>query len=497
MKKLFLIVSVLSTTLVIAQGNGTLDLTFNTTGYNLININGNDNAQALVINSDSSILIGGSIGTSGNLNIGVKKIFPNGTLDSNFGTSGSFTFDFGGFSDFCYDMALQSDGKIILAGAAGVTAANPDFLAIRLNANGSLDSTFGNQGIVKIEINTGEDYAKSLVIQPDGKIVLAGYSNTPGFSFKNAALVRLNIDGTLDSSFGNAGVSVLPISLATEDIESIVQISNGDYRAVGKGGTTSAQNMIIYGILNDGNLDTSFGTNGYINNTSLEFAYDLKERFNQLYIAGKVGSSGGIYVTDINGNPNATFANNGLAIGNLNADLVYLTVHVLEDSTIIVGGSTTISFLVRDMVVAAYNADGTINTDFGTSGNAIINTGGFEDVNDIAIQQDGKIVGAGLSSQSGGNDMVVFRLENQIITSSLNATKNYLSVYPNPLTGNEISVLNIGNKNMPYQFIDLHGKLIQTGFTDGKIDFKKDLDHGIYLLKILSNGEEQRFKIVK
>jgi uncharacterized delta-60 repeat protein len=173
---------VLSTTLVSAQGNGTLDLTFNTTGYNLININGNDNAQALVINSDSSILIGGSIGTSGNLNIGVKKIFPNGTLDSNFGTSGSFTFDFGGFSDFCYDMALQSDGKIILAGAAGVTAANPDFLAIRLNANGSLDSTFGNQGIVKIEINTGEDYAKSLVIQPDGKIVLAGYSNTPGFS---------------------------------------------------------------------------------------------------------------------------------------------------------------------------------------------------------------------------------------------------------------------------------------------------------------------------
>jgi hypothetical protein len=255
--------------------------------------------------------------------------------------------------------------------------------------------------------------------------------------------------------------------------------------------------MIIYGILNDGNLDASFGTNGYINNTSLEFAYDLKERFNQLYIAGKVGSSGGIYVTDINGNPNATFANNGLAIGNLNADLVYLTVHVLEDSTIIVGGSTTISFLVRDMVVAAYNADGTINTDFGTSGNAIINTGGFEDVNDIAIQQDGKIVGAGLSSQSGGNDMVVFRLENQIITSSLNATKNYLSVYPNPLTGNEISVLNIGNKNMPYQFIDLHGKLIQTGFTDGKIEFKKDLDHGIYLLKILSNGEEQRFKIVK
>jgi hypothetical protein len=50
---------------------------------------------------------------------------------------------------------------------------------------------------------------------------------------------------------------------------------------------------------------------------------------------------------------------------------------------------------------------------------------------------------------------------------------------------------------MPYQFIDLHGKLIQTGFTDGKIEFKNSLDQGIYLLKILSNGEEQRFKIVK
>jgi uncharacterized delta-60 repeat protein len=497
MKKISLYILILSATLVNAQVNGTLDLTFNTTGYNLININGNDNAQALVINSDSSILIAGSTGTTGNLNIGVKKIFPNGTPDSNFGTSGSFTFDFAGFSDFCYDIAVQSDGKIILVGAAGITAANPDFLAIRLNADGSIDSTFGNQGIVKIEINTGEDYAKSLVIQPDGKIVLAGYSNTPGFSFKNAALLRLNSDGSLDTTFGTAGISILPVSLATEDIESIVQISNGDFRAVGKGGTTSIQNMIIYGILNNGNIDTSFGTNGYISNTSLEFAYDIKERFNQLYIAGKVSSSGGIYVTDINGTPNATFGNNGLAIGNLNADLAYLTIQVLQDSTIVVGGSTTISFLVRDMVVAEYNADGTINADFGTSGNAIINTGGFEDANDIAIQQDGKIVGAGLSSQGSGNDMVVFRLENQIITSSLNATKKNLSVYPNPIIANEISILNNGNKNLPYQLIDLNGKLIQTGSTDEKIEFKNNLDHGIYLLKILSNGQELRFKIVK
>jgi uncharacterized delta-60 repeat protein len=499
MKNLILFIFLLSLNLANAQVNGTLDLTFNGTGYNLVNILGNDNAQALVINSDSSIIIAGTMGNSGNLNIGVKKIFPDGTIDSNFGSGGAFILDYAGFSDFCYDMAIQSDGKIILVGSASISAANPDFLAMRIYPNGTLDTTFGNLGYTTIAVNTGEDYARSVVIQPDGKIVLAGSSKVPGFSTENGALVRLNTDGSLDTTFGLGGISILSVSLATEKIESITLLPSGDFRAVGKGGTLNSQNMVIFGVLSDGNIDPNFGTNGYIYTTLLEVGYDIKEKFNQLYICGFVSTSGAVYVTDLDGSPLATFGTNanGAVVTNLNQGLQYYAIEVLDNGKIIVGGTTAIAFQVRDNVVTSINDDGTLDQTFGVAGNATINTGGFDDVYDIGIQADGKIVGAGLTSQAGGNDMSVFRLENQIITKLIKTSNDYIGIFPNPMLSDEITILNSENKNYQYQLIDFNGKLIQEGTTNSKITFNSELRQGVYILKLNSNKEELRFKIVK
>jgi uncharacterized delta-60 repeat protein len=497
MKNLILFIFFLSFNLANAQVNGTLDLTFNGTGYNLVNILGNDNAQAIVINADSSIIIAGSMGNVGNLNVGVKKIFPNGTIDSNFGAGGALILDYAGFSDFCYDMAIQSDGKIILAGSASINAANPDFLAMRIFPDGTLDTSFGILGYTTIAVNTGEDYAKSVVIQPDGKIVLAGSSKVPGFSTENGALVRLNNDGSLDTSFGIGGISILSVSLATEKIESITLLPNGDFRAVGKGGTSNSQNMVIFGVLSDGNIDPNFGTNGYIYTTLLEFGYDIQEKFNKLFIAGSVSTDGAIYVTDFDGNPITTFGNNGRATTTLNAGIEYYAIEVLDNGKIILGGTTTIGFLVRDNIVTAFNDDGTLDQTFGVAGNAIINTGGFDDVYDLGIQSDGKIVGVGLTSQAGGNDMSVFRLENQIITNIAKTSKDYIGIFPNPIISNEITILNSENKNYQYQLIDFNGKLIQEGATTSKIVFDSELRQGVYILKLNSNKEELRFKIVK
>jgi uncharacterized delta-60 repeat protein len=497
-KKLFLLTFLINQ-LSWAQQSGSLDLTFNNTGFNLLNINGNDNAQALAIAADSSIYIAGTVGTSGNLNIGVKRILPDGTADASFGNigNGAYIYDHLGLSDFCYDMAIQADGKIVLAGAASLTASNTDFLAIRLLPNGTIDNSFGTNGVVVIAVNNSEDYARSVIIQPDGKIVLAGSSATPGFSFKNAALARLNTDGSLDTTFGINGISVLSVTLDTEEIESFVQLSNGDFRAVGKGGSLSVQNMVIFGILNDGNIDPNFGTNGYISSSQLEYAYDITQSFNQLYIAGKAGSSGAIYRTDINGNPLSNFGTNGVVIANLNADLVYLSIKVLQDSSIIVGGSTTLSFLVRDMIVARFHTNGAIDTNFGTNGNAVINTGGFEDVNDLGIQSDGKIVGCALSSQTGGNDMCIFRLDNQIITSTQSNNALNLSLYPNPINSNQVHIKNLNGNNAWYQISDIQGKIIQTGYTNGTINIGDNLSKGIFCVSINANNAILNFKLIK
>ena len=127
-----------------------------------------------------------------------------GTLDPSFGTGGKVITSINSGADKAYAVALQSDGKIIVAGMTTSATTGKDFACVRYNANGSLDTTFGTSGIVTNDLQTGsDDVVYSVALQADGKIILAGYSDDG--SNKNAAIIKLNSDGTLDTSFGTSG----------------------------------------------------------------------------------------------------------------------------------------------------------------------------------------------------------------------------------------------------------------------------------------------------
>src|SRR5262249_49582815 len=151
--------------------------------------------------------IAGAVGAQSNENFALARYNANGTLDTTFGTKGKVTTDFAGNGDWAGGVAIQADGKIVAAGSAGDSSGPGTIGLARYNTNGSLDASFGNGGKVMISIRPGvstDDAAHAIAIQSDGKIVVAGFTFDPSFG-RIFAVARYNANGSLDTSFGTGG----------------------------------------------------------------------------------------------------------------------------------------------------------------------------------------------------------------------------------------------------------------------------------------------------
>jgi large repetitive protein len=193
--------------------NGTLDTTFGTNGKFVLNLGGNDihsEAYAIALLPDGKILLGGSIDDRLNTPItyadyALVRLTANGQRDFSWGSSGIVKTNITG-SDRAFDMEIQSDGKVILAGYEGGTNLNSKLTLVRYNTDGTLDATFGIGGVAGIRVPGSFQGASDMALQPDGKIVVAGDVTPDNTSDANNWVVaRFNSDGTADSSFGTGG----------------------------------------------------------------------------------------------------------------------------------------------------------------------------------------------------------------------------------------------------------------------------------------------------
>jgi len=238
------------------NANGTLDTTFSADGKKLFSWGVVSRATGVIVLSSGKLLLGGFSGPEGG-NIQAARLNANGALDTTFGTGGIATVDLGG-TEFGNAMARQANGRILIAGRSDVAGGvvvrlrttgllDPDFNgghvsipgAVTLNAvfvqpdrkivvagntvglekmtvarllpNGTPDGGFGTNGVVTIDFGTLADLVGGAVLQPDGKIVVAGYSQ----SDEDVAVVRLNADGSPDATFGTAGKAKVDFGVAT------------------------------------------------------------------------------------------------------------------------------------------------------------------------------------------------------------------------------------------------------------------------------------------
>lgn len=177
------------------NSNGSLDTGFNGTGKVFTDFDlGEDIANSIAVQSDGKILVAGEVIVSGKANFGLARYNSDGTLDASFNGSGKVITAFGaGMIDRAYALALQNDGKII-AGGYSQNSEVSYFALARYHADGSLDTTFGEAGKV-IAVNGS---CHDLALQSDGKIVAAGYRN-------DTVVARYNVDGSLDLSFNGTG----------------------------------------------------------------------------------------------------------------------------------------------------------------------------------------------------------------------------------------------------------------------------------------------------
>jgi uncharacterized delta-60 repeat protein len=234
-----------------------LDTTFAGTG-SVITGNGGAGGilNGVVVQADGKNVVVGYTHNGISNDFVIMRYNTNGSLDSSFGTGGIAIVAVTSAADNAARVALQSDGKIVVCGTA-----NSDFAVVRLNTNGTLDTSFDTDGIVTTPVLTGADIGTDLAIQTDGKIVVAGYaSNGVNNDF---AVVRYNANGSLDTSFDTDGKVTTAVGTGRDEANAVALTSTGLIIAAGRAAITgSGDDFALVRYTTAGALDTTFDTDG-------------------------------------------------------------------------------------------------------------------------------------------------------------------------------------------------------------------------------------------
>ncbi|HEX6125097.1 MAG TPA: FG-GAP-like repeat-containing protein [Pyrinomonadaceae bacterium] len=247
------------------NSNGTLDTSFSGDGVLVYNYDAtsSDHVTSVVMQPDGKILAAShsiiEIGGSPVYSFFISRLHSGSAFDTTFNGTGKTLGEFGNFTTGNVKIGLQPDGKIVAAGPGG-NGSNIDFAAIRFNANGGFDATFGNGGRVYTNFN-GNDVARSLAMLPDGRFVIAGYNGSSGDT--SLMLVRYTAAGGMDTTFGFAGFVSHNVTDLNDTVESVTVQPDGETVVLGRAGATLTNNdFVIVRYRVNGLFDTTFGTGG-------------------------------------------------------------------------------------------------------------------------------------------------------------------------------------------------------------------------------------------
>ncbi len=356
---------------------GSLDTSF-ATGTVITPVGpGEDYAEAIAVQSDGKIILAGRSNTGAGNDFALVRYNRDGSLDTSFGTGGKVTTAVGSGGDEAYAVAVQSDGKILAAGSADGGASGLDFALVRYNADGSLDASFGTGGKVLTALGNATDRIYAIKLQADGKI-LAGGETAAGATGQDFALVRYNADGSLDTSFGTGGTVVTAIASAggRDTIFSLaLQQVGGETRIVAAGGEGDFR---LARYTSSGALDTSFGTGGTIANvftSSIGSARAVTiDSAGKIVVAGHFSNDFALARLNESGALDTSFGNAGKVVTQLNPgnDDVATAVALQEDGKILVGGWVHPNpGTSGDFAVVRYDVTGALDTTFAGSGKVV------------------------------------------------------------------------------------------------------------------------------
>ena len=420
-----------------AQAPGSLDLSFATIGYTSFGPTSTsmDNAQDIVSLPNGQMVFCGTSGTSGNLEMCIGKMNADGSMDLTFGTNGYYIFSNSGGSDFAYDMEVLSNGNILVAGALSITAANPKWAMICLNPNGTLNTSFGTGGVFSIDIDSGEDYARKILLTPT-KIILDGNTKVPGFSTNRLAVVRCDYNGVLDTSFGSGGLNILNNG-GSNTCWSATQGATGDIILAGDAYISNVYYPMLAKFNASGGIATTFGTAGVWVNMAMNARYfDVDFQNTQLILSGNNGAGLTDFLlesrSEINAAANLSFGASGQTIININQSDTYYEVIFQQDGKILACGTSGTAGIgaARDFVVSRYHANGTLDLTWGTNGHTLTYIfANWDDAYGMDLYPGNKLILGGFSAQTNTQ----FAFARYIISSNIPGCMNPLACNYNTL----------------------------------------------------------------
>lgn len=321
-----------------------------------------DAAKAVIIDKNNKILVAGVSANGANLDFSLARYNENGTLDTTFNYDGVVTTQIGSDDDQAQAIALQENGKIIVAGST-YNGQDSDFALARYNSDGSLDLEFGLGGIVVLPIGNGNDIAHTVAVQVDGSILIAGSAS--GTSGSVAAIARILNNGSLDHSFGYDGV-VFSGSGRDSVFRDLLIQENGSILVTGQDTDRDGETLLLMRYLADGRPDLEFGLVGAADTASLYSTETVGtsiclQENGAILIAGSSGSGDeqdiALFRFLPHGHYDPSFGTRGMVVRDINNEADGAYDIVATPFGIVVGGYTTMNSL-RDFVLLKYSFTG-------------------------------------------------------------------------------------------------------------------------------------------
>ena len=360
-------------------GAGTLDPAFGDGGVVVLTYP-SSSANSVVVQPDGKIVIGGYTAQS----LALVRLMPDGSLDSTFGSTGFVQVPLGDFGAIVSALALQADGKIVGAGSAHIPGSpagdRGDFAIIRFLANGSLDPTFGDAGIVTTNIG-GTDQAYAVAVLADGHVLASGNTGKPS----DFAVVRYNADGSLDATFGSGGKVATDVGGFLDHAYGMAVLPDGRIVLGGgsseDGGAVSNTHFSAARYNADGSPDTSFADAGaFVANDVGTFADIARalvsDQAGKLVLAGGRNGDFTLVRLTAGGSIDGTFGSGGFAATDFGGDDTAMTLRVQVDGKLLASGIRGVGANPStDLVIARYLAAGSLDPSFGLAGKVITSFG--------------------------------------------------------------------------------------------------------------------------
>lgn len=396
--------------------NGVLDSTFDGDGRTTTGVGGDDNAHAMLVQPDGKVLTVGHDQSSGGFNVTLVRYAVDGSLDTTFDGDGIVSTPIGAGSDQAFAVALQPDGKILVGGRT--ITSNWDGAVLRYDANGTLDNSFSGDGIVTFNsLANDNNYVWDIALQPDGSVLTTGeYYDGSRFVLD---VTRITPTGLVDLNFNGDGHANPVVGTGGDTGRAVLVQPDGRILVAGETRSAGGTDMLVIRLLPDGSLDPSFGAGGIRTlaiGTGTDSVYDAELLPDGTIVgAGQAADVGGDDMFAIrllaNGNFDPAFDSDGLRVvsvagGNDGARSVARQ----ADGKLLLGGFA-FNGTDNDFAAVRLTSTGAPDATFGSSGTMttpVAIAAGSETAYEIAIGPDGRTA---LAGSAAGRDFAVVMLQ--------------------------------------------------------------------------------------